>query len=87
MRSLFTGLFLFFYCFCFAQKHTIKFYLKDETAQPVENAVCKFIKDSKTIESISYTDSLGFSSTEVQKGDYLLSISMFGHILYEALLK
>lgn len=66
MRSLFTGLFLFFYCFCFAQKHTIKFYLKDETAQPVENAVCKFIKDSKTIESISYTDSLGFSSTDLE---------------------
>ncbi len=83
MRSLFTGLFLFFCCFCFAQKHTIKFYLKDEAAQPVENAVCKFIKDSKTIESISYTDSLGFSSTEIQKGDYLLSISLFGHILYE----
>lgn len=66
MRSLFTGLF-YFCCFCFAQKHTIKFYLKDEAAQPVENAVCKFIKDSKTIESISYTDSLGFSSTEIQR--------------------
>ena len=68
---------------CFAQKHFVRFHLKDETAQPIENAVCKFVKEPKTIEALSYTDSLGFSSTEIQKGDYQLSISMFGQILYE----
>lgn len=76
---------MLFFCInslCFAQKHTVEFLLKDETAQPIENAVCKFIKDPNTIEAISYTDSLGFSSTEIQHGIYQLSISMFGHLLY-----
>ena len=69
---------------CFAQKHNVEFYLKDEGAQPVENAVCKFIKDTNLIEALSYTDSLGFSSAKIQNGTYRLSISMFGHVLYES---
>lgn len=84
MKYLFTCLLSCFYVFCCAQTYTVNFHLKDKTSQPVGNAVCKFIKESKTIETISYTDSLGNCSTEIQHGNYLLSISMFGHILYES---
>lgn len=76
--------FLCMNCLCLAQRYTVELYLKDEAARPVENAVCKFMKDSNAMEALSYTDSLGFSSVEIRCGVYRLSVSVFGQTLYEA---